>query len=153
MNLSKPKLTKIFPEFGIRSYDSDYFWHVVEWRKFQVAEMKLKKRGYFTPHIDGDLIFINSKLRDFLWLCVAYHELVHAILHYPSPFLSGKHQFEANAFSIMLICTLDDLRADSEIRYIARYNRVARHIIKQREQIKFLYQDFGFNQSNSVFTL
>lgn len=144
MNLSKPNITTTFPDFCKRSYDSDYFWRVVEWKKYEVAEIKLKRRGYYTPHTDGDIIFINSKLRDFLWLCVAYHELVHALLHFPSPFLSGKHQFEANAFSIMLICTPDDLRLDSEMRYIARYNRVARHIIKQREQIKFLYQDFGF---------
>lgn len=144
MNLSIPKLTTTFSDFGKRSHGTDDFWNVVENRSIEVAEQKLKKRGYYTPHFDGDLIFIDSKLKDFLWLCVAYHELVHAVLHYPSPFLAGKHQFEANAFSIMLICPLSELEPNSNLRLFARYDHVARYVIKQREQINFLYQDFGF---------
>lgn len=145
MNLSLPALTKVLPDFGRRVHDTADFWRAAEVSGIEVAERRLKKRGYYVAESDGDLIFIDSRLKDFRWLCVAYHEIVHAILHYPSPFLAGKHQFEANAFSIMLICPLSELAPNSNLRHFAGSDRVARLIIRQREQINFLYQDFGFN--------
>lgn len=144
MNLSLPALKKALPDFGKRTHSPEDFWCAAEASGIEVAERKLKRRGYYVPDVSGDLIFIDSRLKDFCWLAVAYHEMVHALLHYPSPYLAGKHQFEANAFSVMLICPLSELAPNSNFREFARHDRAARLIIRQREQINFLYQDFGF---------
>lgn len=143
MKLSFPKIIEAFPEFNRRAHTPLDFWQTIERRSIDVLERKQKKRGYYAADVVvGDFIFIDSRLKSFLWLDVAYHELTHALLHIPSPFLADKHQFEAKAFSLMMICPVSELDAGSEMRQAAKYNHVARYIIREREKIYFLHDDF-----------
>lgn len=138
MNLSLPKLTRVLPALNKRVLTESDFWQVCAAREIEVVERRMNKKGYYVPHQCGDLIFIDSRLKSFYWLEVAYHELFHALLHYPAPFLSGKHQFEADAFMIMALCTLESL-TDAEFLRQAKHCRALRFIIRERQRLNFLY--------------
>lgn len=138
MNLSLPKLYRIMPDLNRRPLDESDFWQVCESRKIDVIERRQKKKGYYVPTKDGDFVFIDSRLKNLNWLTVAYHELFHALLHFPAPFLAGKHQFEANAFTIISLCPLPAL-SDTEYLRAANYCHVRRFIIRERQRLNFLY--------------
>lgn len=142
-----PKILEVFPEFNRKSYREIDFWDVCYSKEFETVERRQKRKGYYVADYSGDYIFIDSRLKNYRWLAVAFHELSHALLHFPSPFLAEKQQFEANAFSIMMLCPLPELDAGSEMRKAAKYDHVVRFLIRERERLYFLYDDFGIRQS------
>jgi Zn-dependent peptidase ImmA (M78 family) len=144
MRLSFHKLLDTLPELNKKNHTPEDFWQVCGEKKIIVRERPFRKKGYYVPDlVAGDCIFINSRLKNYRWLEVALHEMFHALLHFPSPFLAGKQQFEANAFTVMALCPLAQLDAGSEMRALARENHEIRFILRERERLYFFYNDFG----------
>lgn len=97
------------PEFNERRLVANDFWSVCDRQNCEVFEIPLENGGYYLTNGTDDYIFLNSYLREFIWLETAFHELVHLLLHYPAKFLLQKQQNEARACALIAMMPQKDL--------------------------------------------
>lgn len=139
MNLTLQNLKKALPEFNLKPYTETDFWRICEQFNIEVLPRKMDNNGYYVTDRAGEFIFISQDIKNhYLWLLVAYHELVHAICHYPCKFLYNKHELQAETLSIIAICPLWMLY-DREIQQQANFDVFLRIILTKRRKIREIY--------------
>ena len=138
MNLAFRILKSYFPELNERFYDELDFWFFCDDRGIDASERKMKKKGYYVADESGDYIFIDSRLRSPRKLEVIFHELTHALLHFPTPELKSRQQFEAQALALIFLIPQKALFDYSWLE--ENPTRYAFKLFRERQRLYFLYQ-------------
>lgn len=140
MDLSYRLLKRIIPALNLRSHRETEFLRIARQLCIDVHELELDCFGCYVADPDGDLIFIDPRLRLYLRLETQLHELTHAILDYPCDFLKFRQQLHAEVFALVLMIPL---------RMLFEYEKMPFDLIDERlipylKRRKFIYERFGF---------
>jgi Zn-dependent peptidase ImmA (M78 family) len=137
ITLSYERVKQIIPAFNERALTSEDFFLLGETSEIDIAEIKLKKRGYHVWDDGDDYIFIKKTLRGLKWLETAFHELFHAVLQAPLKGMHAKQQLVANAFALIALIPLPMLEDYSFLEENPTAH--AFWLYKERLRVKFLY--------------
>lgn len=97
------------------------------------------RSGYYVTDISGDLIFIDAKIHGLNKLETQFHELIHALLHYPCDFLARKQQLQAEVFALVLMIPKRDL-----FKYTTmNFEEIDYKLIPYLKRRKYIYEVFG----------
>jgi Zn-dependent peptidase ImmA (M78 family) len=127
----------MIPAFNERALTAEDFFVLGETSQIDIAELKLKKRGYHVWYEGDDYIFIKKGLRGLKWLETAFHELFHAVLQVPMKSMHAKQQLVANAFALIALIPLPMLNDYSFLEENPTTH--AYWLFKERQRVLFLY--------------
>lgn len=109
MNLAFQTLKKILPELNEKVVTPERMIQVFNERDITLHELPLEDAGCFVSKDGRDYVFLRQALNQVLYHETLLHEGVHALTSHPAPFLSRKHQLEADALSLVAMMPLSEL--------------------------------------------
>lgn len=109
MNLTYRILRERVSSFNRRSHGESTFHRIRKRIDCDFDEKPRQKKGYYVTDESGDVIFIDSRLSGKTRLEVLYHELTHALIHYPASFLERRNQLQAEIFSLIFLIPRKEL--------------------------------------------
>ena len=109
MTLTYLQLKKILPELNEEIITPDRIFEVFQEKKIDFHELPLEGDGCYVTEEGKDYVFLRSAMRQLLFYKTLLYESVHALVHYPAPFLLWRHNLEAEVLSLIGMMPLSDL--------------------------------------------
>lgn len=103
MLLAYSRIKTLVPEFNRRTFTRQNIFALVLKFNCEIFERIQRKAGYYVLDKDGDAILIDSRVSGIFWFEVAFHEIVHLLIHYPCDFLHSKQHFEAENLALVFL--------------------------------------------------
>lgn len=98
-----------------------------------------RKKGYFVTDSSGDYIFIDSRITGFNRFEAMFHELTHALLDVPCPFLHFRQQIQAETFALIFLIPKKML-----FEYMnMSFDEIDYRLIPYLKRRKFIFDTYG----------
>jgi hypothetical protein len=139
MMLSYSRIKSLVPDYNRRCFTRHSILALTRKYNCEFVEKPLKKPGYYVTDCGGDIIFVDSRLKSHFWFEVAFHEIVHLLIHYPCDFLHSKQQFEAENLALIFMIPKAKLFEYRTIPFDEIDPRLVPYLIR-RQQIYEIYR-------------
>ena len=117
MNITYYLLKKILPELNRCVITVERILNVFFQRNIEYYELPIEGEGAFVTKDGRNYVFLRSALAQLLKHETILHEGCHALIHYPAPFLMNRHQLQADAFSLIGMMPLTELKHLNRLKH------------------------------------
>lgn len=138
MKLALTKLMQSVRGLNTRILTESDFYSICEREKIKIILTPQIESGVYVVFDSESYIFINNKLRGIKFLKVAFHELAHYFLHFPSQTRFGaaffdvhtkeKHHIEADLLVALALIPFDELENETHCKGLKSVHNLRKRI-------------------------